>query len=210
MARPVQISDDSIIAAARELFLEKGVNATTAEVAARAGVSEGSIFKRFPTKADLFRASVAPEVEEDVPWLSALPASAGTRTVQDNLVQYGSLMMEYARGFVPLAMMSWSNPGVRGLPDLLAGENTPPLRMLRAFEEYFRLELSLGRIRQVSPEIAARSFIGGCFHYVFTEVLLRAQGWSQLPLEQFIRAHAEVVWKGLDPVAGSRKDGRPL
>ena len=58
MARPTSIKDETIVAAAREVFLERGIQATTAEVAERAGVSEGSVFKRFKTKSELFRAAM--------------------------------------------------------------------------------------------------------------------------------------------------------
>lgn len=51
MPRPVSIQDDVILRAAREIFLEKGWDATTSEIAAKAGVSNGIIFKRFKTKA---------------------------------------------------------------------------------------------------------------------------------------------------------------
>jgi len=49
MPRPAKIKDEEILAAAREVFLEKGIRATTAEVAKRAGIAEGSIFNRFAT-----------------------------------------------------------------------------------------------------------------------------------------------------------------
>ena len=52
MARPTVIRDEQILDAARIVFLERGVLATTAEVAQRAQVSEGSLFKRFKTKAE--------------------------------------------------------------------------------------------------------------------------------------------------------------
>jgi AcrR family transcriptional regulator len=55
MPRPVSIQDDVILRAAREIFLEKGWDATTSEIAAKAGVSNGIIFKRFKTKGDSFR-----------------------------------------------------------------------------------------------------------------------------------------------------------
>ena len=55
MSRPVTIRNDTILDAARMVFLARGVAGRTAEVAAVAGVSEGSVFKRFPTKAILFR-----------------------------------------------------------------------------------------------------------------------------------------------------------
>lgn len=45
---------DEILAAAREVFLEKGFERTAvSEIAARVGVVEGSVFSYFPTKRDL-------------------------------------------------------------------------------------------------------------------------------------------------------------
>ncbi|MCU1279386.1 MAG: Transcriptional regulator, TetR family protein, partial [bacterium] len=64
MARPTTISDESILEAARAVFLEHGLAATTAEVAKRAGVAEGSIFKRFATKAELFKAAMKVDFED--------------------------------------------------------------------------------------------------------------------------------------------------
>jgi TetR/AcrR family transcriptional regulator len=53
-ARPGELLD-----AALELFVEKGFAATRAEeVAARAGVSKGTLFLYFPSKEDLFKAAV--------------------------------------------------------------------------------------------------------------------------------------------------------
>jgi TetR/AcrR family transcriptional regulator len=53
-ARPGELLD-----AALDLFVEKGFAATRAEeVAARAGVSKGTLFLYFPSKEDLFKAAV--------------------------------------------------------------------------------------------------------------------------------------------------------
>ena len=49
-----------ILSAARAVFLERGAMGTTSEVAARAGVSEGTIFNRFKSKEMLFRAAMHP------------------------------------------------------------------------------------------------------------------------------------------------------
>ena len=60
MPRPRRIDDATLLNAAREVFVEKGPGATSREVAARAGVSEGLLFQRYKTKADLFFAAMAP------------------------------------------------------------------------------------------------------------------------------------------------------
>ena len=55
---------ERIIDAAIELFAERGYEASTAEIAARAGVGEATLFRRFPTKEDLITAIVSMMLEE--------------------------------------------------------------------------------------------------------------------------------------------------
>ena len=45
-----------ILAAAGQVFAERGASASTEEVARRAGVAVGTVFRHFPTKDDLLRA----------------------------------------------------------------------------------------------------------------------------------------------------------
>jgi AcrR family transcriptional regulator len=47
-----------LIDAAVEVFAERGLEASTAEIARRAGVGQGTVFRRFPTKDDLVAAIV--------------------------------------------------------------------------------------------------------------------------------------------------------
>lgn len=53
-----------IVAAAAEVFAERGLEASTAEIAERAGVGEATLFRRFPTKDDLIAAIMATKMEE--------------------------------------------------------------------------------------------------------------------------------------------------
>ena len=55
---------ERIVAAAMEVFAARGLEASTAEIAARAGVGEATLFRRFPTKDDLVTAIVAMQFEE--------------------------------------------------------------------------------------------------------------------------------------------------
>jgi len=55
-----------IIAAAMEVFAERGLEASTAEIAQRAGVGEATLFRRFPTKDDLITAIVATQMDEAI------------------------------------------------------------------------------------------------------------------------------------------------
>jgi AcrR family transcriptional regulator len=55
---------ERIVAAATEVFAERGLEASTAEIAGRAGVGEATLFRRFPTKDDLITAIIAVQFEE--------------------------------------------------------------------------------------------------------------------------------------------------
>jgi len=45
-------NEDAVLEAAKTLFAECGVDATVREIAARAGVGMGTLYRRFPTRSD--------------------------------------------------------------------------------------------------------------------------------------------------------------
>jgi len=97
----------AILAAAEAVFAEKGPSASTEEVAARAGVAVGTVFRHFPTKNDLLAAimknlrrrlldhadHVVAEVGADTALFAfftfVVEQAAGTRTVVDLLARTG-------------------------------------------------------------------------------------------------------------------------
>jgi AcrR family transcriptional regulator len=205
MPRPPKIKDEEILAAARAVFLEKGIRATTAEVARRAGIAEGSIFNRFPTKVALFRAAMRPDLEEPA-WAKLVLERVGQGDVVENLVEIGTQVLEFLRQIVPIMMMSWSNPHNDGglLPPPLRGNNPPPLVAMRRLVAYFDAEIRGGRIRTGSdPELMARVFLGSLQNYVFFEVLLRARDMLPLPALTYVRGVVDLLWNGAAPVAAA-------
>lgn len=48
---------DRIVIAARDVFVERGLEATIGEIAARAGVGKATIYRNFPTRSDLLAAT---------------------------------------------------------------------------------------------------------------------------------------------------------
>jgi AcrR family transcriptional regulator len=61
-ARPMRAdarrNRERVLAAATEVFAEQGADASVAEIARRAGVGAGTLFRHFPTKHDLLLASL--------------------------------------------------------------------------------------------------------------------------------------------------------
>ena len=48
---------DRVVAAARAVFAERGLDATIAEIAARAGVGKATVYRNFPARSDLLAAT---------------------------------------------------------------------------------------------------------------------------------------------------------
>jgi AcrR family transcriptional regulator len=199
MGRPSSVNTEQILQAARELFLEQGFAVTTAAIARRAGISEGSIFKRFPSKEALFFAALG--IPEPA-WVEGLKERAGQGDVRENLVQIMLSMTEFFRELVPRLMMMWS---CRALADKdrmaywqRGDKEAPPLRGLAALCAYFERETSLGRLRVTAPEVAARMLLGAAQNYVLFEMVGIHVG-PPLPAEEFARSVIDLLLRGMLP-----------
>ncbi len=71
---------ERILRAARDVYGELGADAPVEAVARRAGVGERTLYRRFPTKADLVRAALDQSIAEDL-----TPAIQDARRVGDPL-----------------------------------------------------------------------------------------------------------------------------
>ena len=66
------VNHERVIAAAIEVFAERGLEATVPEVAARAGVGKATVYRSYPTKADLVDAVTRHQLD----WLAERVAAA--------------------------------------------------------------------------------------------------------------------------------------
>jgi AcrR family transcriptional regulator len=205
MPRPVSIQDDLILRAAREIFLEKGLEATTSEIAAKAGVSHGIIFKRFKTKQGLFQSAM----REDSDWAGKIPlllsSSVGRRDVEATLAELGSLFVEKFLIIIPMLMMSWSNRQ----EDLSPTEATAitgkerasrALQAVKTVAAYLQAENRLGRIRDSDCEVVAQAFIGALWHHAFLQVMLGSGKWDASKERRYVKRLVKALWSGIAPL----------
>ncbi|HEX5100236.1 MAG TPA: helix-turn-helix domain-containing protein, partial [Polyangiaceae bacterium] len=108
--RPPSIDSERLLTVAREVFLERGIRATTLEVAERAGVSEGVLFHRFKSKEGLFGAAM--EFDQEAAPTRLLQAIEDLRNLEprEAIISLATTMLEVGRVALPILMMSWSNP----------------------------------------------------------------------------------------------------
>jgi len=82
-----------ILAAAGEVFAERGASAATEEVARRAGVAIGTVFRHFPTKDDLLRALMKDLLQRLTDQVSQLAAEGDPATA---LFEFFTSLVEQA------------------------------------------------------------------------------------------------------------------
>jgi AcrR family transcriptional regulator len=178
----------------------RGSGPPPADVAQRAGVSEGILFHRFKSKEALFRAALNPELD-DSPEMSQLSALVGQRTVAENLCQAASGFIEILRERLPALMVICSNPGPEGIQGLMREMDPPGKAMVRLLASDLGAEMRRGRLRRVDAEVAARALIGGIFDDAMETLIHGPPEGQPLILSQGIgagcnRATAGVVVGG--------------
>jgi AcrR family transcriptional regulator len=202
LARPVTIQDETILDAAREVFLERGALATTAEVAARAGVSEGTLFNRFRSKEELFRACMS-RGHVHAEWARRLPARVGKGRMPDVLADTASEILAFFRELVPVLMMEAGTPAFSPA-SLPAKGSHPAAEHIRRLADYLEAEMSLGRIAKQDAEVLARTLTGTLFSFAFLELQTTAETERPDAARKFLEAFIDLLWAGIAPRATPR------
>lgn len=95
-----QRNRDRILAAAEEVFLERGANVVLDEVANRAGVGIGTLYRRFPTRQDLLAAAYSARflafAEKSRARSLELDPRSAFRTYLEELVQHTNVYRGFA------------------------------------------------------------------------------------------------------------------
>lgn len=204
MARPSTVSTEKILEVALELFLEKGFDVPTAEIARAAGISEGSIFKRFPTKQELFVAAMGSGLPA---WTEAIPKLGEEQPVAENLRQIMMLGISAFEKAMPRMMLLWSQRNAPSPVELHSQPNSMPRRVLEGLTKYFEIENERGRLRCQSPEIAARLIMGSVANYVFVR-MIGIQVRAPMDLETYVTEVIETLMNGMRPTTSESEGAR--
>jgi AcrR family transcriptional regulator len=188
------IDSARLLAVAREVFLERGIRATTLEVAERAGVSEGSLFNRFKSKEGLFAAAMNFDGAEARRLLQEALRDVEALEVHEGLMKLSTSLLEIGRVALPIMMMSWSNPKTSGETSFdkkRAGFSV----FLKALAAYLERKMDQGQLRHVDAEVLARTLIGSLHHYSVTRTLMEADE-VLIPEGMFVRGLIDLLLNG--------------
>jgi AcrR family transcriptional regulator len=204
--RPPSIDSARLLAVAQEVFLERGIRATTLEVAERAGVSEGVLFHRFKSKEGLFSAAMNFDAEEmPARLVDALKAIEGL-DVREGLVTLSTSLLEIGRVALPLMMMSWSNP--QTFAGCAHDKKSAGFRVfLRELGGYLERKMDAGELRRMDAEVLARALLGAVHHYSTTRILIEP-GDAVIPEGMYVRGLIDLLLNGAAPLQNTSPDRR--
>ena len=180
----------TLLDAAREVFVEKGAGASTRDVARRAGVSEGVLFQRYKTKADLFFAAMTPPAADPVQILWSGEGAAGNR---EALEEAALRILAYFREAMPLLLPLVNHPSFD--PEQFFHNEAPASLQawIAALERFLDA--------QHSPDSTPESARGGAAlltSALFGVALIDTAGIHGAPLgDDVIRSMVRALWVGI-------------
>ena len=195
MSRPKRIEDEALLRIARGVFVRDGAHGSTREIARRAGLSEAALFKRFPTKAELFLAAMMPpNVDVD--------ALVGAAEAEDDplasLALLAERMLAYFREALPVVMQLTQNPLI-DLDDVRRRFGVgPEQRLAVAVPGYFERQARRGRIACPDPGGAALLLVAAVHSLALFEIMALHAPQDG---EAGVRAVINAFWEGLKPPA---------
>ena len=186
-------ADRAILEATRALIAERGVHEfRTEDVAVRAGVGKGAIYRRYPSKDELVTAAVGALVDEEI----QVPDTGSTRS--DLLALMGEAVELY-RGSLPGRLMPSLVSAMAQRPELARAVRDGFLAGRRAaLAHVLRRGIERGDLRSdLDLEFALDVFGGPLFYR-----LLITGG----PIdEQLAEAVAELMLRGFAPDGSARQ-----
>ena len=195
---------DEIIAAALEVFVEKGFAAARLEdIAARAGVSKGAVYLYFSTKEDIFRAVVE---QGFAPNLQAVRSMA-----DGDQVAFPDLL----RAFTVTISQLIATTSVGGIVKVVIGESRNFPQLARAWHDSLvdpalgamtaaiaraqaRGELRPGDPRQYAISLVSPLLVGVIWRETFVPI-----GAEPLDISALARQHVELWLRGMQAKAAA-------
>jgi AcrR family transcriptional regulator len=167
MGRPRTLSDEALLSAAREVFLEEGPHVPVARIAERLGVTHASVFERVGSKEKLLIEALAPERPRAMgAFAEAPPRDAAREKLVTMLVE----LMQFFRRVVP-GLVVLKTAGHAPFERARRGELPPPIALRRALAAWLERAVEIGALRHVDCDVVAEGLLGAMEARVFNAYL---------------------------------------
>lgn len=171
----VQKRSVQILEAAARVFAQKGYHAaTTKEIAAEAGVSEGTIYNYFQSKEDLLLS--IPRLISETTLLPALGQMRTTPITSGEEEELLTLLLNNAfqtlQSNVDFIKVLFSTLPTMDEETLEEYMRRIPLYFAQALEEFLQSRIAQGVYRPVDTTVVARAFMGMIIIFILTQEIL--------------------------------------
>ena len=192
-ARPQELT-----AAALELFVEKGFAATRLdEIAARAGVSKGTLYLYFDSKEELFKAVIRegllPLLAEGEELMASMPGPA-SELFRAIVLRWWEIVGEGPIGGIPKLIFAEA----RNFPEIARFYADEVIeRGKRLFIAVFQRGIDSGEFRPFDPQALVHLVISPLIMRVIWKHSLDCCGVTNVSVDVYLREYLELTLRGL-------------
>ncbi len=194
MGRPRAVSDETILAAARQHFLLRGGHAVVDDIARELGVSHTTLFNRFGSKEGLMRAALS--TSHGLPALSSLNDGPHAGDIRVQLIEHACAFAQYFEAAqAGLAVLQAAGIDVSRV---CTADADAPTAAINAFVQWLGRARADGRLACDDIDSLVATLLGALNGWVFAA---RLAGETTAPDEaiRYVERVVAVLWQGLQP-----------
>lgn len=190
IGRPRSTTDEEIVIAARQCFLESGVGISVGEIAKELGVSHTTLFNRFGSKEGLMLAALGPP--QEIEWISTLDSGPDERPIRSQLVEFAKVIasffcdLHYRLGLLQAA----------GIDPSEACDHSKSEQAVQSLVSWLQQAQGEGRLAHCDVEIVASTILGSLQGHAFTNKL---HGQEDAPSDsgEYVERLINSMWNGI-------------
>lgn len=195
MSRPRTVTNEAILATARECALERGANVALDVIAERLGVTAPALLRRFGSREAIMIAAL--RQGEEPPWLRELEAGPDDRPLLEQLTGIVDRIVDFFERTAPLmALLRESGIPLERCFDL---KKTPqPVRGVWALAAWLERARARGLVEGDDFESAGLAMLGSLHTRAFFNHFLPRSYWKR-SRDQYVTDMAVLFTRALAP-----------
>jgi len=193
---------EKILTVAAELLRTDGLaHTTTRSIAMHAGCSEGTIYRHFKSKEEVFLAVLSERMPEFIPLMRSISSQVREGDFSGNLASIMKSALDFYQATIPINAAIFAEPQLLNhYRNWMKANNVGPHRAVDLLADYITREQEAGRAdREASPAAAAQLLLGSCYLRAYSRQFAAVVPASD---NKFIADTIALLVRGMRPPPG--------